>query len=75
MDQERIEQTLTLDKMGRVKLGPLKGMETLWAQVRLNGVTFKETWRLMNETDLWTQPEEINIVAGESVEVPINYEG
>jgi hypothetical protein len=65
--------------MGRVKLGPLAGVETVSAVV-LNmhddhDDRIKEKWKILNETDLWMEPSEINIIGGESVEIPINYEG
>lgn len=73
--QEAIHHTLTLDTMGRVKLGPLSGVEKVHATVNAPDVVFSDTWNIINEADQWTASSEINIVAGESVEIPINYEG
>ena len=66
---------MTLDKMGRVKLGPLEGVLKVRATCKSTDVGFKHSWKIINETDQWTESTEINIIQGEDLEIPINYEG
>lgn len=61
--------------MGRVKLGPLNGIQEVHASVDVNDMRFGEAWYIMNERDQWMTHDTMNIIAGESIEIPINYDG
>ena len=67
---------MTLDKQGKVKLGPLKNVESVQScLVNSNGGEERhEVWMINQEKeDKWTLPDSIHIIQGESVEVPINW--
>lgn len=48
-NNEQIYDTLTLDKTGRVKLGPLKGVEKVNASVSTGDLNFKDSWNIVND--------------------------
>ena len=48
---EEISETLTLDHMGRVKLGQLNGIEKVHACVEHQNIKFGEAWNIMNESN------------------------
>jgi len=38
-------------------------------------MTFNETWHIINqEKDSWTQAKELNIIEGETVQIPVNFD-
>lgn len=73
-DFEAASQVLQLDKWGKVGLGRLENVEKVAAMTREGQSA--ETWMISsNHIDNWTQSEEIHIVEGEKVEIPVNLAG
>ena len=44
-----VKKAITLDKMGRVKLGPLDGIERIEANVERHDNSISESWLISNE--------------------------
>ena len=64
-------EELTADKHGRVGLGPLDDVERVTARFS----DFEETWTISgSHVDTWTQADDIHIIEGENIEIPVNYD-
>ena len=73
-DKATVKESLDLDKNGRVGLGELKDIEFVSAQIDAQ-YNIQETWYINQvDGDQWTIPEEMNIIEGESIEIPVNFE-
>ena len=66
---------LTTDKQGVVGLGQLKNITRIIAEFKNSSCSFSETWMIVNsELDSWTQPTDIHIIEGETIEIPTNFD-
>ena len=64
-------ESLNLDKQGKVCLGTLK--DIISVKARYN--TTSEYWKIdSNDIDTWTQSSEMHIIEGETIEIPVNIE-
>lgn len=74
-DKQKIHKVMT-DKKGKVGLGELKDINRVYATLFHNGRECKDDWMVINqEKDSWTQCEDIQIIEGEKIEIPVNHDG
>jgi hypothetical protein len=76
-DIERAEERdLETDRDGKVKLGELKEVSYVAATATVgNGERISDSWFIAGqEADKWTQADDIHIIEGEHIELPINFD-
>lgn len=72
MSEPKTERLVT-DKKGRVGLGTLANINRI--KVTFDRKNCNETWNIINqERDSWTQSNELNIIEGELVQIPVNFD-
>lgn len=65
-----------LDAEGKVQLGELKGASKVKATMRTDSADVSERWSIdADGHHVWTQNEELHIVEGDTIELPISLEG
>lgn len=63
------------DRDGKVKLGELKDVAYVSAAARVGDDSIKDSWFVAKqEADQWTQSDDIHIIEGENIEIPINFD-
>lgn len=70
------DRELETDREGKVKLGELKDVSYVAATATVgNDDTIKDSWFIARqEADQWTQSDDIHIIEGENIELPINFD-
>jgi len=60
------------DNEGKVCIGELNEVDFVIASLTSAGIS--ESWNISNNhIDKWTQPTQIEIIEGETVTIPVNY--
>ena len=70
------ERELETDREGKVKLGELKEVSYVAATATVGkNDRIRDSWFIARqEADQWTQSDDIHIIEGENIELPINFD-